>query len=309
MKPLISLAFLLLAFPAAARSSIAGYSVELVGEGGTPLTTFQYRGDTYVMGGYGQRYNVRVVNRTGERVEAVITVDGRDAISGDNGSFSQRGYVLDPYGSVTVEGFRQNLSEVAVFRFTAPGDSYAGRRGSVRNNGVVGVAVFREKARAWRHPQPIARRYDQYGAADGARGKKGPAAPPRVEVPMEPMAGDDGLADNNTGGGGNLGAGTAAAEAAPMRKSASLDEREESRSRGYGRPAAQNLGTQYGESMYSSVVEVPFQRRGSSPDVVLSLYYDDADGLRSKGVPIDPPRYSGEPNPFPADRRFAPAPR
>ena len=72
-------------------------------------------------------------------------------------------------------------------------------------------------------------------------------------------------------------------------------------------PARQNLGTQYGESMYSSVVEVPFQRRSGRPDTVLSLYYDDWDGLRAKGVPVDPPYYSGTPDPFP--RRFAPPPR
>jgi hypothetical protein len=37
------------------------------------------------------------------------------------------------------------------------------------------------------------------------------------------------------------------------------------------------------------------------------LRYDDANGLRAKGVIIDS-YYSGTPNPFPA-RQFAPAPR
>lgn len=247
-----------------------------------------------MLGSYGQRYNVRVVNRSGERVEAVITVDGRDAISGENGSFRQRGYVLDPYGSVTVEGFRQNMSEVAAFRFTSPGDSYAGRRGNVRNNGVVGVAIFRERAPAWqRRPQPIAQ--ERFGKAE----TRGPGAAPRSEPA-------DLLSDGDAAG-GSIGGEAAAAEAAPMPDVAR-------KSRGYGgagrrAPARQNLGTQYGESVYSNVVEVPFHRRSDRPDTVLSLYYDDVDGLRAKGVITDPDWYSGSPDPFPAHRRFAPPPR
>jgi|JI10StandDraft_1071094.scaffolds.fasta_scaffold103335_4 hypothetical protein len=293
MKLALALLGLVFALPAAARpAQTGGYAIELVDVGGTPLPTYQHRGDVYVLGSYGQRYNVRVVNRTGERVEAVITVDGRDAISGENGSFRQRGYVLDPYGSVTVEGFRQNLSEVAAFRFTSPGDSYAGRRGSVRNNGVVGVALFRERAPAWqRRPQPIA--HDRFGKAE----TRGPNKAPRVDAPMDL---DDGLV------GGGLGD-VAAAEAP-----ASADMARKSRGEGGGgrrAPARQNLGTQYGESVYSNVVEVPFHRRSDRPDTVLSLYYDDADGLRTKGVITDPDWYSGSPDPFPAHRRFAPPPR
>lgn len=47
------------------------------------------------------------------------------------------------------------------------------------------------------------------------------------------------------------------------------------------------LGTEYGEQRHSPVVETAFTRRSSSPDVVLSMRYDDADGItrlaRSRG--------------------------
>ncbi|MCB9545756.1 MAG: hypothetical protein H6706_07810 [Myxococcales bacterium] len=289
MKSLISLLFLCLAAPAiAAPAQAGGYALELVDEGGAPLATFNHRGQTYVVGQYGLRYNVRVVNRTGARIEAVVTVDGRDVVTGEHGSYQNRGYVIDPYGSVTVEGFRQSHSQVAAFRFTSPGDSYAGRRGSVRNNGVIGVAVFREKTYRPR-PQPIARPR-RYSRGDELR---------KQRADLDMLEGED-VADAR--------AGAAAAEASPAPDVATRG------GGGYGRmsrrpaaPARQNLGTQYGESMYSSVVEVPFQRRSGRPDTVLSLYYDDWDGLRAKGVPVDPPYYSGTPDPFP--RRFAPPPR
>jgi hypothetical protein len=70
-------------------------------------------------------------NNSGERVEAVVTVDGRDVVSGELGNYkTQRGYVIEAYGSVVIEGFRQSLDQVAAFRFTDIGNSYSARRGS-----------------------------------------------------------------------------------------------------------------------------------------------------------------------------------
>lgn len=274
----------LLAAPAAFAAPVTsgGYSLELVDPAGRPLQTYYHRGTTYVLGHYGQRYNVRVVNRTNRRIEAVVTVDGRDAINGSSGKYSNRGYIVDPYGSVTVEGFRQSHSNVAAFRFTSPGDSYAGRRGSTRNVGVVGVAVFPERHRP--RPKPIAR-----------------PRPPHRHWGMLDKKSEAGM---GTAGGAADMDDLAAAEAAPAPRSAS-------KSKGYGRSArrrtSNNIGTRYGESMHSSVVEVEFRRASSSPSKVLSLRYDDANGLRAKGV-IRDPYYSGTPNPFPA-RQFAPPPR
>ena len=44
--------------------------------------------------------------------EAVATVDGLDVISGRTGSFENRGYVLLPWSSVEIDGFRQSRDEV-----------------------------------------------------------------------------------------------------------------------------------------------------------------------------------------------------
>lgn len=290
MRAALALAALF-ALPAAAHAAPAaagGYSLQLEDEYGRTLSTYYHRGSTYVLGHYGTRYNVRVTNNSGSRIEAVVTVDGRDAISGNLGDYTnQRGYVIDPYGSVLVEGFRQSSSNVAAFRFTSPGDSYSGRRGSGQHVGVIGVAVFREK-----HRRPVA------------------VAPPPRPRP-EPwggrwMGGDD-LAEKSGGAPAPSAApaeseALAADEAAPAPRSRAK--------RSYAPPRQQNnLGTRYGESQYSPVVEVPFERaRSSRPNQILSLYYDDARGLSNRGIQVygyAPPPPA--PQPFPT-RQYAPPP-
>src|SRR5690606_20233653 len=96
-------------------------------------------------------------NNTAERMEAVVTVDGRDVISGQLGNFKkQRGYVLDPYASIRIDGFRQSFEQVATFRFSGLQDSYTARQGTPQHAGVIGMAVFREKPRRQRKTGPIA---------------------------------------------------------------------------------------------------------------------------------------------------------
>ena len=170
----------LMTVSASARSPIwrprpqAAFSVTLQGEGGERLRTFQHHGQTFVLGEPGERYAIRIHNPTARRVEAVVSVDGRDAISGDSADFvSHRGYVIQPFGSVTVEGFRTSLERVAAFRFTDPENSYSARMGTPQNVGVIGVAFFSERQR---EPQEIARR-ERAKRAPGKRPAPSAASP------------------------------------------------------------------------------------------------------------------------------------
>jgi hypothetical protein len=63
----------------------------------------------------------------------VTSVDGVNVISGDTASPSQSGYVLDPWGSVEIAGWRKGLDHVAAFYFTDLRDSYAARTGRPQN--------------------------------------------------------------------------------------------------------------------------------------------------------------------------------
>lgn len=124
------------------------YTAELVDESGRALPMFEHRGRTYVLGSIGQRYLVRIRNGSGRRVEVVASVDGRDVVDGRPASFEKRGYVVAPYGELTVDGYRLSQAAVAAFRFSSVPRSYAARKGDARDVGVVGVAVFPERVRA-----------------------------------------------------------------------------------------------------------------------------------------------------------------
>ncbi|MFO0676336.1 MAG: hypothetical protein U0169_07370 [Polyangiaceae bacterium] len=131
-----------------ARLTLAGgaVTVALRDAGGSDLPGIA-RGDrTYVVGRAGDRYTIALQNRTRYRFEIVATVDGLDVVNGKTGSYGNRGYVLDPYTSFEIEGFRKSETEVAAFRFGRVADSYAAEKGDARNVGVVGVAVFADKS-------------------------------------------------------------------------------------------------------------------------------------------------------------------
>lgn len=124
------------------------YSFSVEDENGNSLPTFVKDGRTFLLGEPGLGYNIRLLNPTGQRVEAVLSVDGRDTVSGQPGDYvNERGYVIPAYGSLVVDGFRRSYEEVAAFRFTSPEDSYSARRGTPQNVGVIGVAFFPEPVR------------------------------------------------------------------------------------------------------------------------------------------------------------------
>lgn len=132
-----------------------------------------FRGDTWVPGVPGHRYAVRLTNTTGQRVLVVLSVDGVNAVTGQTADPAQAGYVLDPWESTEIAGWRKSMDEVAQFVFTDLPDSYAARTGRPRNVGVVGVAVFREQrppvaySPPYSPPPPAIAREE--AAADAAR--------------------------------------------------------------------------------------------------------------------------------------------
>jgi hypothetical protein len=134
-------------------------TVSITDVNGTPLRAAHVDGRTIAIGSDGDRYAIRVDNRSPFRVEAVATVDGLDVVDGEDGDLRKRGYVLGPYDTLRIEGFRESEGTVRAFRFGAVSDSYAERRGKGRNVGVVGVAFFRERGTDWRWtPEELERR-------------------------------------------------------------------------------------------------------------------------------------------------------
>lgn len=121
----------------------------------TELETHPYRGQQWVAGEPGHRYSVRMENRSGQRVLVVLSVDGVNAITGQSASPSQSGYVLEPWQSSEITGWRKSNAEVAQFVFTRSSDSYASRTGRPANVGVIGIAVFNEARRPVYDVRPL----------------------------------------------------------------------------------------------------------------------------------------------------------
>lgn len=135
-----------------------GQTRELVGlsvidrETGQALPEARHRGEAWIAGTPGHRYRVRLTNHSNERVLAVLSVDGVNAISGETADPAQAGYVIGPWQTAEVDGWRKSHEEIAGFVFTDIGDSYASRTGRPGHVGVIGIAVFEEarpKQAAW----------------------------------------------------------------------------------------------------------------------------------------------------------------
>lgn len=132
--------------PTYAPPVLAPLRVEVTDDGLHALPTFMHAGRRFVLGSVGERYSIRVVNPTPARVEAVVSIDGLDAIDGKPANMAKRGYLISAYGEVTIDGWRTSLEQVAAFRFSSVRASYAARTRHDQNVGVIGVACFRERA-------------------------------------------------------------------------------------------------------------------------------------------------------------------
>ncbi|MFL6585966.1 MAG: hypothetical protein ACJ8GV_03695 [Luteimonas sp.] len=113
---------------------------------GSTAQPVAHRGEHWIAGTPGAPYAIRLTNTTGGRVLVVLSVDGVNAISGETAAPSQTGYVLAPWQTTEITGWRKSHDDVARFEFAALGDSYAARTGRPDNVGTIGIAVFGERA-------------------------------------------------------------------------------------------------------------------------------------------------------------------
>jgi hypothetical protein len=260
-----------------ARAVGALVDVQIVDRGrGETLSTWHARGSTWVAGRPGDRYAVRLTNRSPGRVLVVLSVDGVNAVSGETAAVGQTGYVLAPYQSAEITGWRKSYSEAAAFYFTALPDSYAARTGRPDNVGVIGAAVFRERVPeppmgSWFQPSPpLAKDRAANGALEGERQKSQAAdsAAPAAPVTQEPSA--------------------------SRRAPSELAAREEKR-----------LGTGHGEREYSPTTQTAFERASSQPAEIVQVRYDSYQNLLASGIIPRPRPIPRQPDAFPS---FVPDP-
>jgi len=271
MRALLCTALLALTACAATPSTHAGSLVDLAvvdRDTGETLRAYSHHGKVYVAGMPGHRYSVRMTNRTSGRVLTVLSVDGVNAITGQTASTGQSGYVLSPWESAEIAGWRKSDDEIAQFNFTSLPDSYAARTGRPANVGVIGVAVFTERV------------YRRDREDDLSRSE----APPAPASPASEAL-----------------AGRAQAPAVDAAKSVAQPAPREAQAekRAFGGIAKdERLGTGHGAREYSHIDTTTFERSTSWPAEQVSIYYDSYRNLVAQGI-IERPIARQDPQPFP----------
>jgi len=257
------------ALPAHAVGSLVDVQVVDRSRGET-LPTYRSRGASYVAGRPGDRYAVRLTNRTGTRVLVVLSVDGVNAVSGETAATGQTGYVLAAYQSAEITGWRKSHTEAAAFYFTALPDSYAARTQRPDNVGVIGTAVFRERL-----PEPVTHWREQAPPVARDRAANGAAS-------EEKRASAEGDAPRS------------AAAPAPSTR---MDRESLAKS--------ERLGTGHGEREYSPTSQTAFERASSQPAEIVQVRYDSHANLVASGVIPRARPLSPQPQAFPS---FVPDP-
>lgn len=282
-------ALLLTQLPACASRPQAGgqpVSMSIVDrETGQAMTAYRKDGRTYVAGSPASRYAVRLANQTGGRVMVVLSVDGVNVITGETASVGQTGYVLDPWQSYDIAGWRKSDTAIAAFVFAALGDSYAARTGRPGNVGVIGMAAFLEKP----EPQAMRQRQEPPTTADrlGSVGK----AESRVDAAKA-----------------ESGAGNVAHPATPADRSADSQAAGETAPSAAARLApTERLGTGHGQREWSVSRRTRFEKLSSTPQDVVEIAYDSFANLVLAGVIPAP---TAQARAFPSDGRrgFVPDP-
>ena len=166
---------------------------------GQPLHEFAARGSHYVEAVKHAEYALRLTNRTGRRMAVALAVDGLNTIDAKTGSASNASkWVLDPWQTITIEGWQIGPDAARKFFFTSEDKSYGAWLGKTSNLGIVEAVAYREFA----PPPPTRRPYLEQGKKDSARMRSGESSAPQsagkaAPAPAETL--DDDLAATGIG--------------------------------------------------------------------------------------------------------------
>lgn len=148
-------------------------------DSGRILPAWAHAGERWVEGAPGHRYALRLANLGNARVLVVVSVDGVNVVSGQTARTDQAGYVLAPWQTTEIAGWRKSRQDVAQFVFTDLQASYAARTGRPDEVGAIGVAAFRERAPISAQPMPGAPRLGDNEAARAPAASAEAAAMPQ----------------------------------------------------------------------------------------------------------------------------------
>ena len=213
----------------------------------------------------GENYALRIRNHTGRRVGVLIAVDGLNVVNGERSRLG-RGepmYVLDPWETAVIQGWRTSLEHVRQFVFVDEQRSYASRTGQANGDmGWIRLLAFEED-------RPVA--INQF--RDDRRRKSSPrAATPDELGRLEEK-------DRNKAGQEREGSADAEAPAAPEARQKLAPQTLE------GAPRAEESfpGTGWGDRKRDAVRRTWFVPALAASDHIV-LRYEYASGLTALGI-------------------------
>lgn len=308
-----------------------------------PINEYLHEGEMFVEGRGGSNYEIELKNLNNHRVEAILAVDGLSVIDGKEAGPQSTGYLLEARETLRVPGWMLTNEQVAAFQFAGKKKSYASAsvEGDVRNTGVIGVMAFKPKAQQYAYPKgsvgmfpPRIQPYPYGGtprgiqiSASGGYGYVGGegiqtlnhVAPSGAAADLYRSAVNSASLDGPTGTMGNSGPcgdpgtfiGASLSGDFTSSNNMSYGAAETKTSGGMLRastvatpelaPVEQTLGTAFGQATEFKTTEVEFDRGDLLSMIV--LYYDDAKGLRARGIDLDRrkqnPRVAEQPKAFP----------
>jgi hypothetical protein len=218
--------------------------------------------DRYYFQAYaGRNYALQLRNTTGRRVGVLIAVDGLNVVNGTRSRLGRTEpmYVLDPYETATIRGWRTSLDQVRKFVFVDEQRSYAERTGQANGDmGWIRVLAFKEAGPSipW-----IGRTLEQHRQDDGA---------PRSKDDRDELGAKSGN------------------QPAPTEEGQMRVQKPEAPSRSMaGDTQSENgfPGTGWGDRKNDPVNETWFVA-ASRPSDQMNFRYEYASGLQALGIPL-----------------------
>lgn len=112
---------------------------------GKPVREYNKDNNTFIEGQKDSEYIIRFKNNTKDRVMVIFSIDNLEPLSGGKAEDCKTGYIVDGLKSLELKGFRIDDNNVAAFKFSEIGQSYANSNGDPLQCGSIGVRVYSEK--------------------------------------------------------------------------------------------------------------------------------------------------------------------
>jgi len=241
--------------------------------------------NTFIEGKKGQNFALHLKNLSRNRILVHPMIDGLSAMTGKEASRfdNQNGYIIDPEGSAVIPGWRIDNNEVASFYFAGDGKSYAEKTGRGKDKGVIGYAVWSELVFASKDNM-----FESKSTVDSMD------FGPRNSSPRYGHSNSSGVCGQSSHIEPELSFETQCS-IAPERQTKGATRSTRS-------VTTSNLGTGFGQATSHHVESVHFVTTSDKPLVAGAIYYDDAAGLRARGIRLRRKKCSRDlPNPFPKD--------